>query len=142
MSDDIQILEGDRQRPRLAEPHPIIFVLDHLRSAYNVGNIYRLAEIFRIQAIITCGYTATPPHPKLQKTARGCERLVPSEHFATALEAVRELKRRGYHILAVETVANATPLWASSFTFPLAIVLDRAVEAWYRQTTPPGNLQS
>ena len=51
---------------------PVRLVLDRLRSAHNVGNIFRLADAVGAEGIVTCGYTAAPPHPKLAKTARGC----------------------------------------------------------------------
>jgi 23S rRNA (guanosine2251-2'-O)-methyltransferase len=46
-------------------------VLDNLRSAYNVGSIYRTADTARVAEVITCGYTPHPPHPKLAKTGFG-----------------------------------------------------------------------
>ncbi len=91
--------------------HPVVFVLDRLRSAHNVGNIFRIAEITRIEQVITCGYTATPPHPKLAKTARGCDEIVPSTHFEATLQAVESLKQQGYRIVAVDTVETAQELW-------------------------------
>ena len=49
--------------------HPLYLVLDNLRSAFNVGSIFRSADAARLQGLYTCGYTAHPPHPKLDKTA-------------------------------------------------------------------------
>ena len=55
--------------------HPIHLVLDHLRSAFNVGSIFRTADTTRLARIVTCGYTAHPPHPShavsIPFTARG-----------------------------------------------------------------------
>ncbi len=112
---------GDREQAP-SPLHPIVIVLDRLRSAYNVGNIFRLAEVCSIERIVTCGYTATPPHPKLKKTARGCDELVPYSHFDTSSDAVRELKQQGYHIYGVETVEGAPDLWDAQFAFPAAFV--------------------
>jgi tRNA G18 (ribose-2'-O)-methylase SpoU len=91
--------------------HDLIFVLDRLRSAHNVGNIFRIAELTAIREIVTCGYTATPPHPKLEKTAMGCDLVVPFRHFVTGVEAVRTLQSEGYLVLAVETVESASLIW-------------------------------
>jgi tRNA G18 (ribose-2'-O)-methylase SpoU len=33
---------------------------DNLRSAFNVGAIFRTAECFGVRKIFLCGYTATP----------------------------------------------------------------------------------
>ncbi len=114
------IKTGDSEA--MAVVHPIILVLDNLRSAYNVGNIFRLAEVCRLEKIVTCGYTATPPHPKLQKTARGCDRIVPFEHYETASDAILELKAAGYFTVAVETVRNAAHIWDADLRFPVAFV--------------------
>ncbi len=120
----IHVATGDRdaRNAKRLEPHPIVIVLDCLRSAYNVGNIFRLAEVCRIRKLITCGYTATPPHPKLKKTARGCDELVPWEHFETSLIAVKALKEQGCTVIGVETVPDAPELWDARINFPAAFV--------------------
>lgn len=118
------VLEGDTPTVRApAWRLPVVIILDRLRSAFNVGNIFRLAEATGTGRIITCGYTATPPHEKLQKTARGCDTVVPCEHADTAAAAVAACKAAGYTVYAVETVAGAAPVWAAELRFPLAFVL-------------------
>ena len=67
---------------------PVMLVLDNLRSAYNVGNLFRVAEATCAAGLCACGYTAYQPHIKLEKTARGCDTLVPCRHYATAAEAI------------------------------------------------------
>jgi len=124
MSSAPELILGDRPKPSRPDlTLPLVLVLDHLRSAFNTGNIFRLAEATRATAIYTAGYTPTPPHDKLAKTARGCDVLVPARNFPTALEAIQELKRQGYTVYAVETVANATSPWDTTFRFPAALVL-------------------
>lgn len=120
---DRSVCEGDREQPVADWVLPVVLVLDRLRSAFNVGNVYRLAEATRTARIVTCGYTATPPHPKLVKTARGCEVRVATDHAASAREAVEALRASGHAVYAVETVAGATPVWNATFVFPCAFVL-------------------
>ncbi|MCK5834177.1 MAG: TrmH family RNA methyltransferase [Lentisphaeria bacterium] len=91
--------------------HDVVFVLDRLRSAHNVGNVFRIAELTAIREVLTCGYTATPPHAKLEKTAMGCDAVVPFRHFETGVSAVKSLQADGYRVLAVETVADAPMVW-------------------------------
>ena len=74
---------------------PVHLVLDNLRSAFNVGSIFRTADTARIASILTCGYTAHPPHARLEKTALGTLDYVQSTHFDSALDAVADLKSRG-----------------------------------------------
>jgi tRNA G18 (ribose-2'-O)-methylase SpoU len=117
------ITVGDRPAPAVRRHLPIAVVLDRLRSAYNVGNIFRLAEALRIGMLVTGGYTASPPHDKLEKTARGCDRTVPTRHAEDTAAALAELDSRGYAVWGVETVGEAVDVWDMKCTFPVAFVL-------------------
>ncbi len=101
---------------------PVTVVLDRLRSAYNVGNVFRVAEALQVERIVTCGYTATPPHPKLARTARGCDLLVPCEASPDAATALAALRAAGCWICALETVPGAAPVWEVPMRFPAALV--------------------
>jgi len=114
--------------------HPIVVVLDRLRSAYNVGNIFRLAEICSIEKIIACGYTPTPPHAKVRKTARGCDKLVQSEHLETSLQAVLTLKKSGYQVVGIETIEGAPDIWDVELRFPVAFVFGNEALGIARET--------
>jgi 23S rRNA (guanosine2251-2'-O)-methyltransferase len=85
--------------------HPVALVLDNLRSALNVGSIFRTAETAGIQEVVTAGITAHPPNPKLKKTALSAVELVPSRHFDDILSAIQTLKNEGYTIIAMETTS-------------------------------------
>jgi len=52
-----------------AEKLPVVVVLENIRSAYNVGSIFRTADAFLLDRIYICGYTAHPPHKEIKKTA-------------------------------------------------------------------------
>jgi len=117
------VRQGDRDVPVEARQLPVVLVLDRLRSAYNVGNLFRVAEATRTQGIAACGYTAAPPHPKLEKTARECDKLVPCQVFDTAADAIRKLKGEGFTAYAVETVEGAAMYYETAFRFPCALVL-------------------
>src|SRR5215210_1838384 len=67
-----------------AEKMPVIAVLENVRSAYNVGSVFRTADAFLLQAIYICGYTAKPPHKEIKKTALGSEDTVHWNHFANS----------------------------------------------------------
>ena len=55
------------------EKHPIVVVLDNVRSMHNVGAVFRTSDAFLIDKIYLCGITATPPHKEIHKTAIGAE---------------------------------------------------------------------
>ncbi len=117
-----QVSTQDRPLSSNVPVLPVTVVLDRLRSAFNVGNIFRVAEALRAEQILTCGYTATPPHAKLAKTARGCDLVVSCRHHPSAAEAVRDLRAAGYWVCAVETAVGAAAVWEVPFRFPAALV--------------------
>jgi 23S rRNA (guanosine2251-2'-O)-methyltransferase len=86
---------------------PVIAVLENIRSAYNVGSVFRTADAFLLQAIYITGYTCTPPHKEIKKTALGAEESVEWKHFTNASEAIVELKKEGYKVFAIEQALNS-----------------------------------
>jgi len=84
------------------ERHPIHVVLDNLRSAFNVGSIFRTADAALVERLHLCGITAYPPHQKLDKTAMGALDYVPWEHHPDTRDAVLSLKDRGMPIVCLE----------------------------------------
>lgn len=93
-----------------SEKTPVIAVLENIRSAYNVGSVFRTADAFLIQAIYICGYTAKPPHKEIKKTALGSEYTVQWNHFTNAQEAINQLKQNGFKIYAVEQTEQSISL--------------------------------
>src|SRR5882757_4514423 len=75
---------------------PVIAVLENIRSAYNVGSVFRTADAFLLEAVYITGYTCTPPHKEIKKTALGAEETVAWKHFPNATEAIASLKADGY----------------------------------------------
>ncbi len=89
---------------------PIIIVLDDVRSAYNVGSIFRTADAFRVSGIYICGISARPPHKDISKTALGATESVDWRYFSDVREAVIQLKKEGYKVFAVEQADESIPL--------------------------------
>jgi 23S rRNA (guanosine2251-2'-O)-methyltransferase len=92
------------------EKAPFIIVLDNVRSLSNVGSIFRTADAFLTEAIYLCGITSCPPHREIQKTALGATESVTWKYYATTGEAVKELKKKGYKIIAIEQAEGSTEL--------------------------------
>ena len=84
------------------EKTPIVIVLDNIRSMHNVGSAFRTADAFACQKIYLCGITAKPPHREIHKTALGASDSVSWEHFEDVKEALEQLKKEDYQIIAVE----------------------------------------
>lgn len=100
---------------KAAEKIPIIIVLENIRSAYNVGSVFRTSDAFLVEAIYITGYSARPPHKEIKKTALGAEETVNWKHFKTAAEAIAELKALGFNIYAAEQAEGSYKLNAISF---------------------------
>jgi tRNA G18 (ribose-2'-O)-methylase SpoU len=56
---------------RQSEKLPIVVVLENIRSAYNVGSVFRTSDAFLLESIYICGYTAHPPHKEIKKNGSG-----------------------------------------------------------------------
>lgn len=93
-----------------SEKLPVIIILENVRSAYNVGSVFRTADAFLLQSIYLCGYTAFPPHKEIRKTALGAEESVSWKQFKDINEAIKEVKDEGYRVFAVEQAENSIPL--------------------------------
>ncbi len=113
---------------RQSQKIPVIAVLENVRSAYNVGSVFRTADAFLLEAIYLCGYTAFPPHKEIKKTALGAEESVDWKHFRLPADALAELKEKGYRIYAAEQAESSIPLHQfDSGDVPVAIVFGNEV---------------
>lgn len=95
---------------RQSDKMPIIAVLENVRSAYNVGSVFRTADAFLIEAVYLCGYTAFPPHKEIRKTALGAEETVHWKHFKNTMDAIADLRLQDYGVFAVEQVQGSFKL--------------------------------
>lgn len=114
---------------RQSDKMPVIVVLENIRSAYNVGSVFRTSDAFLVNAIYITGYSARPPHKEIKKTALGAEDSVSWKYFKTAVEAIEELRSENYKVYAVEQAENSYELQAVSFepTQNIAVVFGNEV---------------
>jgi len=91
---------------------PLAVILDDIRSQNNTGSVFRTCDAFRVEKLCLCGITATPPHREIHKTALGAEESVEWQYFASATEAILELRNSHYLILAMEHTTSSRPLQA------------------------------
>ncbi len=95
---------------KAVEKLPLVVVLDHVRSLYNVGSVFRSSDAFRVEKICLCGITATPPQVEIHKTALGAEDSVDWTYYEKTQDAVKELKESGFEVWAVEQVEGSVML--------------------------------
>ncbi len=89
-----------------------IVIFHNIRSAYNVGAMFRTADGAGAEKIFLTGYTQTPyiaqdvyltpAHKTLAKTALGAEKNVVWEKRARLKPLLNQLKREGFGIVALE----------------------------------------
>jgi tRNA G18 (ribose-2'-O)-methylase SpoU len=95
---------------KAAEKHPIIVILDDVRSMHNVGSVFRTCDAFAVAELYLCGYTPAPPHRDIHKTALGATETVHWKNFVTTIDAVNEARLAGYKVLAVEQAHDSMML--------------------------------
>lgn len=105
--------------------NPIYLVLDEVIDTYNVGSLFRLADAIAARKMYLCGEMEYPPSSKIHKAAVGTEEWVPWTTASSAFQAVRELKKQGVQIIAVEQSPLSTlySVLGTKVCFPCALVL-------------------
>ena len=100
----------DRDAFAQAEKLPLVVVLDNVRSLHNVGSVFRTGDAFRVERIMLCGITATPPSAEIHKTALGAEDVVEWHYFESTMDAVAALREQGYRIYSIEQCQGSIAL--------------------------------
>ncbi len=113
----------------ISEKFPVVVVLENVRSAYNVGSVFRTGDAFSVEEVLLVGYTAFPPHKEITKTALGAENSVVWQHFKTSKEAIQYLKAKQYYVWGVEQTTESIPLQSiGKFTKgPIALIFGNEV---------------
>lgn len=98
-------------------------LLENIRSAYNVGAIFRTADGAGVSKIFLHGYTPAPVdrfgrvQPEIQKTSLGASETMSWEKIGEDTSAfLLTQKRAGMTIVALEQTSDAVPL--SGFVVP------------------------
>ena len=90
------------------EKNDFVLVLPDIRSAINVGAIFRTADAVGISKIYLTGYTPRPSdkfgrvQKDISKSALGAETWIPWEYKEKLSLLINQLKKEGYLIVAIE----------------------------------------
>lgn len=95
---------------KTVEKLPYVVVLDNIRSAMNVGSVFRTSDAFLVKKMYLTGITAQPPHREILKTAIGSTESVDWEYYSTVEECIQELKTLGYKIFGIEQTTHSIEL--------------------------------
>ena len=101
-------------RTKKEEKHPaIVVVLHNIRSSHNVGSVFRTADATGVTKIFLTGITARPvdrfgrAQKEIAKTALGAEAMIQWEHSPRIGAVLKNLKKEGFCIVAVEQAPGA-----------------------------------
>jgi 23S rRNA (guanosine2251-2'-O)-methyltransferase len=105
----------------------LVVVCHNIRSAFNIGSIFRTADGAGVAKIYLTGYSPAPPHPGISKTALGAEKKVAWEKFAKLDTAIKKLKKEKYELVALEQDKKSIPLRCFKFEKNTALLLGNEV---------------
>jgi 23S rRNA (guanosine2251-2'-O)-methyltransferase len=96
----------------------LVGLLDNVRSSFNVGSIFRIADGIGVSKLILGGITPTPDNPGVSKTSLSAERAVSWEQVNHAVRKVEELKLSGCVVWGLEDTANSEQLYRMNKKIP------------------------
>ncbi|MEI6880866.1 MAG: RNA methyltransferase [Bacteroidota bacterium] len=107
-----------------------VIITDNIRSAQNIGSIFRTCDALGYQKIYLCGISATPPNKEIAKTALGATETVSWEYIADVNELIIKLKEVGYVICSIEQTTDSIMLqdFKPNFEVNYAFVLGNEVD--------------
>lgn len=100
-----------------------IIILPDIRSAHNVGAMFRTADGAGVDKIYLTGYTPCPPHPHLDKVSLGAEMWMDWEYVSQTGRLLKQLKEKGYNIVALEQTKTSCNIYDWKPKFPLVLVV-------------------
>lgn len=120
---DFLVTTHDRQRHQIQKKFPLILILENIRSSFNVGSVFRLADNFGISEVYLVGYTARPDQYDFSKTALGSEKSVSWQHFSDMAGAIQQARSQGMRVIALETSSQGMQIFEKFQEVPTAFVL-------------------
>lgn len=106
-----------------------ILILPDIRSALNVGAIFRTADAAGISKIYLTGFTPRPTdkfnrvQKDIEKSALGAEKVIPWDYKKNVVPLLTHLKKNGYKIVAIEQDKRAVDYRKIKVTDKIAIIM-------------------
>ncbi len=119
---DLTVKRGDGTRKEFQRTQ-IAVILDNLRSARNVGAIFRTCDAIGVGELILCGTTAIPPHDGIAMTAMGAEKYVKWSYSSFTVEAARKMKSAGRPLITLETTNTSKLFWDADYPDDSVIII-------------------
>ena len=135
----LSITELNRKLPeefQKSAKMPLRIILDNIRSAHNIGSVFRSADAFAIDQILLCGITAIPPNREIHKTALGATETVSWQYFPNTVEAIEQCKAEGYSVVIIEQTTGSIALQDYIPKGPVVLVFGNEVEGVSEEALP------
>ena len=116
-----------RKNNSTRERSPISMCLNDVRSLYNVGAIFRIADGIRAEKVYLCGITGKPPHRSITKAALGAEASVPWEYRKDAVYLLQEIKSSGVQVAVMEHTDQSVDYTEAKWNAPVCLVVGNEV---------------
>ena len=110
-----------------------ILILENIRSAQNVGALFRTADAAGIAKIYIVGYTPDPldrfgrPRSDIAKAALGAEKTLEWEHVKTITPLLKKLKKEGVQLISIEQSKTSIDYKKVKTQPPVAFILGNEV---------------
>ena len=127
-NDDIKADRPTIEEVKFIPKIPVSFLLENIRSAYNVGSIFRTADGMGAKKIYLSGYTCFPPQKDLSKTALGSENAVDWEQDDNPIKMAQKIIDKNIKLVLLEHTYNSKSIYEYDWDFPICIVLGNEVD--------------
>ncbi len=84
--------------------------LDNLRSAFNVGSIFRQVDAVGFESVLIGGKTPGKENLQVQKTSMGCTEWIPQVKLSDLSHGILKYQEQGYQLIGVETIKDSALL--------------------------------
>lgn len=105
---------------------PVKVILEDIRSAFNVGSVFRTCDAAGIEELILTGITPYPPHNRIPKTALGAIETVNWQYIADK-DAALDYCEKDSTLIAVELTDKAISYFDYDFTKPVTLIFGNEI---------------
>lgn len=111
-----------------------ILILHDIRSAQNVGSLFRTADAAGVTKVYLSAITPGPidrfgrPRSDIAKTALGAETTLPWEVYTDSTQLLSQLHHAGYQVIAIEQSSSAVDYKSVTLSEKTAFILGNEVD--------------
>ncbi len=138
--EEIHSQRPDIKKLSKIDRHPVVVLLDDIRSLHNVGAVFRTADGIHLEHIYLCGITGTPPRTEIRKTSLGAEEAVPWTYINDAAGVIEQLKKDGYQIVVLEHTNDSKDFRKADYKFPLCLIVGNEFHGVKDELVPMADL--